>query len=355
MGFWNGLGIFLWTLYVGGTLFLFLAGNLFLHLLRAVGVPEGPISWLFPLLSGAAIGCGAMAAGLVAPRFAAGKTLKVVHWTGAACTAIVSLLLWTGGGSLFRGWFSTPIVREGERFQFGPYPEPADLARLKREGTTSIVTLLSPVLPFEGKLLREERIAVQEAGLRLVEIPLVPWILDEKGAAQIRALTHGSIERYYLHCYLGRHRTDMALALIHDLLVGGEGKIGSLQLGFVDFPASLERGEVFHLPGKVLVGPLPTPDEWNRYVRPVRFQRVISMLDPDDAEDLPWIEAERTLAGQMGVPLTVLPVRNPEEVREVLVAAIRETPGPVYVHGFKNEPRLEWVRAGWALETAGRR
>src|SRR3990172_3876560 len=54
----------------------------------------------------------------------------------------------------------------------GPYPHPRDLARLKEQGVVEVVSLLSPSVTGENRLLDQERRTVKEAGLKFYNYPL---------------------------------------------------------------------------------------------------------------------------------------------------------------------------------------
>ena len=54
-------------------------------------------------------------------------------------------------------YFSAPVTVRDAKIIIGPYPREADFALLKRNGVTTVVSLLDPKLPFERVLLDREK------------------------------------------------------------------------------------------------------------------------------------------------------------------------------------------------------
>jgi protein tyrosine phosphatase (PTP) superfamily phosphohydrolase (DUF442 family) len=113
---------------------------------------------------------------------------------------------------------NTPYVMSTDgRFQIGPYPEKQDMIELKKQGYTTIISLLSPyILPFEPVLLKKEISNAKETGIKIINIPMVPWITDNTAAFQkIKAIAQqNNGEKYYVHCYYGRDRGYMFLNIV---------------------------------------------------------------------------------------------------------------------------------------------
>jgi rhodanese-related sulfurtransferase len=109
-----------------------------------------------------------------------------------------------------------PAVQSGPNLLFGPYPDHAELARLKAAGYLSVVSLLSPAIVYEGSLLERERRDAGSLGLTFRNLPMnssEPTTSPGNAAAlhelqQLLARSPGT--RVYVHCYLGKHRSRMA-------------------------------------------------------------------------------------------------------------------------------------------------
>lgn len=268
-----------------------------------------------------------------------------------AVAAAGALALWLSPTALTQ---STPIVEGagGDRVVFGPYPTDEMLVDLKAKGYAGVITLLHPaVVPFEPKLLGDERRAAKRVGMQLIEAPLLPWVGDNsRSLGRIDSLlTADPTGRYYVHCYLGRDRVRVVARLVAkhagtpgdtigdraDRAAAGGGADVVPERSVLHSPR-LERGRVTRV-GDVVVGPLPTDEEWFGYVLNGGIRQVVSLLDPKNPEDVQWIERGRAVAAEYRIPWMNLPLppdAPASQAREV-VAKIRALPGPVFVHAFR--------------------
>jgi hypothetical protein len=234
---------------------------------------------------------------------------------------------------------------ESERVTFGSYPDARKLEELKDEGYDGIITLLNPKIPFEDVLLREELANGKEAGLPVHSYPMLPWISqNEKPLREIEELIAGDKKRYYVHCYLGKHRVDY----VRQALSAENGESAPEKLE--PLPKTFERGRVIAFDDEqIILGPYPTEEEWFNFVVRRDVKEVISTLDPDNPDDASWIEEERRIAEENGLTLTLKPLDpespNPRAVRE-LAAYARSRDGKVYLHDFLDSERFH------ALESA---
>lgn len=106
-------------------------------------------------------------------------------------------------------------TRLSERLASGPYPQRADLLRLKRQGYTVVIALLDGRLPQERALQLQEAERAREIGLELRLFPLGYLPLHSSAnrdmvtrLADFVASRPG--DKMYFHCYLGRHRVGLA-------------------------------------------------------------------------------------------------------------------------------------------------
>ncbi|MBD0319516.1 MAG: hypothetical protein ICV87_04230 [Gemmatimonadetes bacterium] len=234
-----------------------------------------------------------------------------------------------------------PVPASSERFVFGPYPTGEQLAELKRRGFTGVISLLHPaVVPFEPRLLAQERAAAARAGIPLIHAPMLPWISENEGSVErIRALARSGRGRYYVHCYLGRDRVNVVRRLLEDMdvsVAAAEAQAGARRIS--DVPA-FERGSIYHLADSVYVTPYPTDEEWIGYVLSGQVRHVLSLLDSTSAEDTVWVQKERKLARQYRIPLEMAPIPAwPYDPELALRAArrARALPRPLVVHDFRS-------------------
>lgn len=237
---------------------------------------------------------------------------------------------------------------EGERFTYGSYPDATRIEELKDQGYDGVITLLNPDIPFESVLLRKELAYGEEAGIPVHSYPMLPWISSNEAAlGEIEKLTADETKRFYIHCYLGKHRVDY----VRQTLDGAGEEAAERELE--PLPETFERGRLVAFDEeKVVLGPYPTEEEWFNFVIRRDVEEVISTLDPDNPEDSPWIAEERRIAEENGLTLTLRPLDaespDPREASEIAAYA-KSREGKVYVHDFLEAERFR------ALEDALRK
>jgi hypothetical protein len=274
-----------------------------------------------------------------AARASARRWMRAGVPAGLALLALAALAAWMNPR-----WMSARQKGPWEktaRFAFGPYPTRDVMERIKLAGYTSVVPLLHPaVVPFEPKLLAEEKVLAAEFGLEVVHLPMLPWVSSNQQALErVRELALDPSRRYYVHCYLGRDRVNVVKRFVQSL--GAETADDSSRDArrLADVPR-FERGPVYVLEEGVFLGPYPTDEEYFGYLLTGQIETVVSLLDPDDPDDRKWIDKERVMLSEYGVPLVEMPLRlgryDPEEALEA-ARRVREAARPVYVHAFLND------------------
>lgn len=237
-----------------------------------------------------------------------------------------------------RGEAPAAVTSGGARFVFGPYPEQDELARLRREGYTAVISLLHPgVVPFEPKLLYDEAAAARKVGIPLISLPMLPWIGNNTTSIDsLRTIARSGKGRYYVHCYLGRDRVNVArraITSVSSALV--EGSAHAAQ--DIRQKASFERGRIFVLEDSVFLTPYPTDEEFLAYVVAGGVQTVVSLLDPAVEPNRTWIQREKQLLANAGVRYVSLPISveayAPDEVLRI-AREVRSLPQPLVVHAF---------------------
>ena len=233
---------------------------------------------------------------------------------------------------------------EGERFTYGSYPDARRIEELKDEGYDGVITLLNPDIPFENVLLKKELGNSEEAGIPIYSYPMLPWISDNEGPLrEIKELTTDDEKRYYVHCYLGKHRVDY----VRQMLDGGEETPAPRQLE--PLPKAFERGKLVPFDGeKVVLGPYPTEEEWFNFVIRRDVEEVISTLDPENPDDARWIEEERRIAEEYGLTFTLrtLDAESPDpRAAQEIAAYAKGRSGKVYVHDFLESERFRALEA----------
>ncbi len=328
MGIWHALLTWAWLGFAGGAGVLLLVATPVEQALKTGGATQSRIDIVLGLVAVGWVAASAMLAWVLARRLAGGRFVWLLHAAGvAACAAVFSAFLQAGTGVMARFQGGTQAV--GSRFSFGPYPDAERMAGLRAEGYTGVISLLSPVVPFEAVLLGHERAAAAAAGLELVEAPMLPWVSENRAALdRIRALVGAGTGRYYVHCYLGRHRADLARDTIETAL----GKADASRLAS-RLPPRFSRGALVRVGPHVVLGPRPAKDEWFPPLVRAGFKRVIAL----DLENAALIEEERAWAAAYGVALDVYDVSTG---CAALAAELAAATSPVYVHAFRPDERI---------------
>jgi protein tyrosine phosphatase (PTP) superfamily phosphohydrolase (DUF442 family) len=225
------------------------------------------------------------------------------------------------------------IQESSERFTFGPYPQLEDMKRMKEEGYDGIITLLSPTIVFENKLLNDELENGKEAGLSVYSFPMLPWIGDNQQSINeiLELINKNPNGRYYVHCYLGKHRVDYIKRLVMDA-TGVEAEERNVILD-----DHFERGFVLaHENERIIVGPYPTDGEWFDLLRK-EVKEIVSLVDPASNA----YQKERKLALENDIIFTpIADLSFDREDTEELAAYLQSTPHTIYVHGFTTDERM---------------
>lgn len=316
----------------------------------------GPVRWITtslrasgssPTLEGAtvllAIGILFVVSGMAA-RVLSGLAASQT-WTPKKTAALVlpgalalgTMALWMNPKYLVK---PAALSEHSEHFFIGPYPLGDDLIRIKRKGYTAVVSLLHPaVVPFEPKLIRDERAAAKRAGITLIEIPMLPWVSGNLEALEkIRLLAADTSARYYVHCYLGRDRVNVVRRALQQMQKKVSGSVGQTARS-LDSLQTFERGTVERLADGVYLTPYPSDEEYFGYIIAGGVRTVVSLLDPADAGDTLWIGKEKQLAAthKVGLVSKPLPVSGPVAERAAaIVTEIGALPKPIVIHGFTN-------------------
>lgn len=234
---------------------------------------------------------------------------------------------------------------ENERLAFGSYPDAKKMEELKEQGYDGIVTLLNPSIPFENVLLEEELQNGEDVGIPVYSAPMLPWISEnDESLKEIEQLVSQEDQRFYIHCYLGKHRVDLVQREL------GSSTTETTAIEEEPLPSELERGQLLSYDEeKIILGPYPTDDEWLDIVLRRNVKEVISTLDPENPEDLPLIEKERQIAEDNNMTFTSAPLDpdspDPNAVQEIARYA-QGSERKVYIHEFRDANRFR------ALESA---
>lgn len=255
------------------------------------------------------------------------------------------LIVFASAFGAYLAWMNPTFMKSKEaneeqiaRFTFGPYPEYDKLQELKREGYTGVISLLHPaVVPFEPQLLSKETKNANAAGMRLIHLPMLPWISDNTSSLdRLRELAKANDGRYYVHCYLGVDRVMLAKRIVEQNAPGVKTNAVSSSRSLSDVK-SLERGAVVALDATTYLTPYPTPEEFVSYILAGGIEHVIALLDPKDEDAAVRIADEQKIMQAHSVPFTLVPMSAERyDPARMLVAArqVQQIPGRKVVHSF---------------------
>ena len=267
---------------------------------------------------------------------------------------VFSFLLTTGSPVIAR--LQGTVSEPGERYVFGPYPDKLRLQELKAEGFDGVISLLSPLIPFEKILLEEEIRHGKEVGIPIHSLPMLPWVSENRESIdQAMELAASSDKRYYIHCYLGKHRAD----LIKRVLMGQKEE--SKETPEYIYKTKLGRGKLsFYQDSRIIMGPYPTEEEFFHLIQRGQFQEIVADFDPEYPRDLTRIKQEEEYCQEMGLKYTVMPIQkqgNKYLGLPELAHYIANLEHKVYVHGFlitEKNRLLDGFLRGGDFERMGR-
>lgn len=227
----------------------------------------------------------------------------------------------------------------GAEFVFGPYPEWLRLEQLKQDGYTAVISLQHPaVVPFEPVGIAAETDAARKIGIELIRAPMLPWIsANEASLELIRGIARTRTGRFYVHCGLGRDRTNVVkrmLELEGTRVAAGEGYMAprTLRMRVAENRQLLERGRVSEIERDIWLLPYPNKHEFFGNLLSGQVAHATLVLDQDDPTQAMWIDEARRILAQYAVPFDVIPYRGDDPRRAVeIVQAIRKTPRPTAV------------------------
>lgn len=271
------------------------------------------------------------------------------------------LVLSTVGAGIALGMWMNPVYMTGAedpirmlegnpRFAFGNYPTEERIRELEQEGFTAVVSLLHPaVVPFEPALISRQKRMLRNSPLEFVHAPMLPWISDnEQTMGVLRELVNRPNGKFYVHCYLGMDRVNLAKRII--LRASGKSPDQFQSSGRdIRDRDTFERGPIYRLSDSVVVSPFPTEEEFLAYVFGGRIQQVVSLIADPGPSMQKMLERERTLMDQYGLPFYSLPIPtkdgyDPDRALEV-VERIRSFEGNTLVHAFRTDRSSPEVEA----------
>jgi protein tyrosine phosphatase (PTP) superfamily phosphohydrolase (DUF442 family) len=248
--------------------------------------------------------------------------------------ALVANFLWTSPALMKRNMGAEEDVA---MFTFGPYPDESKLRELKKRGFAGVISLLHPaVIPFEPKLLDDEKKNARRAGIDLIHAPMLPWVSDNVGSIErIREIVKTKPGRYYVHCYLGMDRV-----MVVKRLVQREGAVAAgLESTSTRPPLedrTFERGKVSRLDKTLYVGPYPTPDELFE-IASSRVAHVVTLVDSAEPDAAMRLDSMKSALKSLALTHSVINLNTTDYDANLMLRAaeqVRRIADVTYVYEF---------------------
>lgn len=264
----------------------------------------------------------------------------------ATALAVLALWAWMNPGRMLAAVAGGDTGGEvtsstGVQFVFGAYPDENRLRELKKQGFTAVVSLQHPaVVPFEPASIDQERKTAKKLGITFIHTPMLPWVSDNAGSLdRIRQLVHTGQGKYYVHCGLGRDRTNVVRRMVEaegvKVATASDLQRATTFADRMKLPPEqrdMERGGVRELEPGVWLVPHPNDAELAGYMLAGQVRTVVLLLDPRNPEQRAWRDHETTRFRNVGVALVERPLRAGEAARAAeLAREVRGLPRPVAV------------------------
>ncbi len=226
----------------------------------------------------------------------------------AFCSGISSFLY-----MVFPSYFGSVSIIEtsrSEKITFGPLPNKEQMQELKNKGYTVIIALLDPGILPEKLILDREKVAAREVGIQLIHIPMIPWVgekTNDLAKEKFREIFSQEAvnDRYYVHCYLGADRVNIAKKMIQAIFPGLI-EVQETHSNPLEKTHSLYNGKVIQLGNEIFIIPSPTRDEIFNYLG--KMPLVTSILDPAFFREKGRIDELGEILKQFNTPYEVFSI-----------------------------------------------
>jgi len=228
----------------------------------------------------------------------------------------------------------TAKIEVTEKFTTGPYPTEEKIKELKKEGFTTVISLLHPaVVPFEPQLLNEEKTLLKKYNMQLIKAPMLPWVADNNASLKIiEDVVKNGKGKYYVHCYLGKDRVNVVKNLILRLS-GTVSNVKTESSRTFETMGSFERGNIYKIDTSTYMPPFPTDEEFLSFFLAGSIKTVVNLMDSTVTENKPWIQKERTALEPNGIIFKSIAVSDTSTKEiENIIDGILLLPKPLVVH-----------------------
>ena len=228
-------------------------------------------------------------------------------------------------------------------FHFGSYPDEEKMEELKEEGYTGVISLLHRlVIPAEPILMKEEVINAKKVGIKLISVPMLPWIIENDASVlKIKDIARHFKGKYYVHCYLGKDRANVFRNIIEK-----ENKNliaqSTLPIKQMEEIKNFERGNIIKLKQNVFITPYPTDEEYFGFILNGNIKSVICILSPKIKEEKERIEKESKIMKQYNQDFINIPLLETDtnETISKAIGSINKLQEPMIIHSYSSDSKL---------------
>lgn len=244
--------------------------------------------------------------------------------------------------------FSVRMAREG--FYFGSYPDLNNLNTLKDEGFTAVISLLHPaVLPMEPLLIEREEANAKKAGINLIHLPMLPWVGKNDASLQsiVELVKSGGGKKYYVHCYLGKDRVNLAQKVIqgnNGIVINDHDQTTHRTL--MD-QTNFTLGKVIQLDKDAHLTPFPSNENFMSYILGNNTQQIVSFVNSEDRYYIDSAKHNNYAKKFYPAYKKIQPHMYPYDPFELTdtVAQIKKMPRPLVIYVYQTKSPI-----GQALE-----
>lgn len=224
-------------------------------------------------------------------------------------------------------------------FYFGSYPDSDKMQELKSQNYTAIISLLHKlVIPAEPILMKKEAENANKNGMKLISIPMLPWIIENDSAIiKIKQLAKNAKGKYYVHCYLGKDRVNVFRSIVEkeNKLIQIKNKISARN---IDTISNFERGKIYKINNDIYFTPFPTDEEFFSFVFNGKIKTVVSLMNPMISGEKPFIIREDKIMKQYNMNFANYPIKYSETNKiKSLINDLKKLPKPILIHQFSTQ------------------
>jgi protein tyrosine phosphatase (PTP) superfamily phosphohydrolase (DUF442 family) len=230
----------------------------------------------------------------------------------------------------------TLFTYEQKRIVLGPLPVDQEwFTAVLRHGVREVVSTLDPADPDNQGWIEQINKVAADYNLRVTSKPLDTHAPDPLAVRDLARYARDATERVYILGY----RTGRWVWPLDAALGGGQ---------FTPQPIErevFERGQLFKFNRKYVLGPYPTDDEIGT-LKLAGIREIVSLMDANKPDNQRWIQREQQWTAVYGFQFTQFSIPSSGDASQQIDQAtdyIRGRPGPLYIHGFRTDERVQAV------------